>query len=49
MDDSQNAMLEGLNREEIHWNPSINYDLCQQCGVCVDFFKHGVYAMEADN
>ena len=48
MDDVQSAMLEGLNRADLHWNPSINYDLCQNCGVCVNFCKHGVYTQETN-
>lgn len=26
-----------------NWYPMINYDLCAQCGACVDMCKHGVY------
>lgn len=33
-------------RELIPWYPTIEQDLCTNCGVCVDFCKHGVYALE---
>lgn len=25
------------------WYPVINYELCAECGGCVDMCKHGVY------
>lgn len=43
---NENAMLEGLDRNDVHWNPTINKELCQNCGICVDFCKHGVYVMD---
>ena len=35
----------GLPREKIPWFPAINKDLCTNCNVCIDFCRHGVYAM----
>jgi len=48
MEDSQKQLLEGLNRDELHWNPSIDYNLCDNCGICFDYCKHGVYMKETD-
>jgi len=28
------------------WYPVINYELCTECGTCVDFCRHGVYRKE---
>lgn len=28
------------------WYPMINYELCTQCGTCVDNCTHGVYNKE---
>jgi NAD-dependent dihydropyrimidine dehydrogenase PreA subunit len=33
-------------REKIPWYPTIDEQLCTNCGVCVDFCTHGVYAVE---
>jgi NAD-dependent dihydropyrimidine dehydrogenase PreA subunit len=49
VEDRVDMMLEGLDRKDVHWNPTINKDLCQNCGICVDFCKHGVYQMVNDN
>ena len=27
----------------VHWYPVINYELCAECGACVDKCKNGVY------
>jgi NAD-dependent dihydropyrimidine dehydrogenase PreA subunit len=48
MEESQKALLEGLDRSEVHWNPSINYDLCNNCGICLDYCKHGVYEKDSE-
>ena len=31
-------------REDIPWYPSIDKEKCTECGICVEFCKHGVYA-----
>ena len=35
-----------VSREQIPWYPTIEQKLCTNCGICVDFCKHGVYAVE---
>ena len=35
-----------IPREEIPWYPTIEQELCSNCGICVDFCTHGVYAVE---
>ena len=32
-----------IPREEIKWFPSINYEFCDSCNVCIDFCPKGVY------
>ena len=32
-----------IPREEIAWFPSINYELCDYCDVCINFCPNGVY------
>jgi len=35
-----------IPRDQIPWYPTIDEDLCSNCGTCVDFCKNGVYAVE---
>jgi NAD-dependent dihydropyrimidine dehydrogenase PreA subunit len=35
-----------IPREKIPWYPTIDEELCTNCGICVDFCTHGVYAVE---
>ncbi len=32
-----------IPRSEIKWYPRIDYDLCTQCGVCVEFCHQRVF------
>lgn len=34
----------GIPREEIPWYPTINEDLCNSCGACMDFCTNDVFA-----
>jgi NAD-dependent dihydropyrimidine dehydrogenase PreA subunit len=34
-----------IPREEIAWFPTIDEDLCTNCGVCIGFCAHDVYAL----
>ena len=38
----------GIPRREIPWFPTIDKDLCSDCGVCVRECKHGTYAYGED-
>ena len=44
-DDTHKANEMSIPRELIPWYPSIDEELCTNCGTCVDFCTHGVYAM----
>lgn len=45
MDDSfLLQLLAGVQRKEVHWNPTINEIDCSNCGSCFNFCKHDVYA-----
>ncbi|MEG8947527.1 ATP-binding protein [Rosettibacter firmus] len=33
----------GIPREEIPWYPTINTDLCNSCGNCIDFCSNDVF------
>jgi len=35
-----------IPREMIPWYPTIDEELCTNCGTCVDFCTHGVYSLE---
>lgn len=35
-----------IPREEIPWFPTIDERLCTNCGVCIGFCTHGVYALD---
>jgi len=35
-----------IPREEIPWYPAIDEGLCTNCGVCIGFCAHGVYALD---
>ena len=35
-----------IPREEIPWYPAIDDGLCTNCGVCIGFCAHGVYALD---
>ena len=34
----------GIPRKLIPWFPTINHELCSNCGLCVKACKHGTYA-----
>jgi len=34
----------GIPREEIPWYPTIDPDLCNNCGSCLDFCSNNVFA-----
>jgi NAD-dependent dihydropyrimidine dehydrogenase PreA subunit len=36
--------LHGNYREKIPWNPTINYEKCVNCGICIEYCKLGVYS-----
>lgn len=38
----------GIPREEISWFPTIDYEKCTRCGVCVEFCHQKVYSREGD-
>ncbi len=38
----------GLPRNEIDWSPRINYELCINCGVCLEKCDHKVYAKDGE-
>jgi Pyruvate/2-oxoacid:ferredoxin oxidoreductase delta subunit len=38
-------MLAGLDRNLLHWNPTISKEMCSNCQACFKFCKHGVYAI----
>lgn len=38
----------GLPRKEIKWYPTINYALCTDCGICVEFCHDHVYEKQGD-
>ena len=48
MEDFSKEMLAGIDRSLIHWNPTINKDLCSNCQVCYNFCKHHVYKIVDD-
>ena len=35
-----------IPREEIPWFPTIDESLCSNCGVCLEFCAHNVYALD---
>jgi NAD-dependent dihydropyrimidine dehydrogenase PreA subunit len=37
--------FEGIPRNEIPWNPTINNEKCTSCGKCIEFCKRGVFAL----
>ncbi|MEM3673815.1 MAG: ferredoxin family protein [Candidatus Bathyarchaeia archaeon] len=41
-------MDEGLPRNEIKWFPTVNYELCIGCGICVEFCPKHVYEKQSD-
>jgi len=41
-----NKKWRGILRKDIEWFPSIDEKKCQNCMVCVDFCRHGVYREE---
>lgn len=45
MDENQKNLWEGLDRKELHWNPTIDEEKCKNCGICINFCKHNVYKL----
>jgi CDP-4-dehydro-6-deoxyglucose reductase, E3 len=43
MDGFPKEMLAGLDRDQLHWNPTIDKNICSNCQVCYNFCKHHVY------
>lgn len=39
----------GIPRKEIPWYPTINQDLCTNCGACMDFCSNNVFAQDELN
>jgi len=39
-----NRSYMGIPREEIPWYPTIDPDLCSNCGACMDFCSNNVFA-----
>jgi NAD-dependent dihydropyrimidine dehydrogenase PreA subunit len=35
-----------IPREKIPWYPTIDETLCTNCGKCIEFCKHEVYALD---
>ena len=38
----------GLPRNDIPWYPAIDYELCNNCGLCLEKCDHKVYAYEGE-
>ena len=38
----------GIPRNKIPWYPTIDYDKCANCGICIDYCKLGVYDLVND-
>jgi len=38
----------GLPRNEIPWYPKIDYNLCTNCGLCLEKCDHKVYSKQGD-
>lgn len=38
-----------IPREEIAWFPTISYQLCNNCDVCIKFCPNGVFIRESNN
>ena len=36
----------GIPRSEIQWFPKVDYDLCSNCGKCIEFCHRGVYTCD---
>src|SRR5512136_603683 len=36
----------GIPREEIRWFPTVDYEKCSGCGICVKFCQRGVYTFD---
>ncbi len=39
----------GMDRKEISWYPTINYDKCMSCGICFITCGHRVFDWDTDN
>ncbi|RPI87444.1 MAG: ferredoxin family protein [Chloroflexi bacterium] len=48
MSDTELKDYLGIPRTLIPWFPTINEELCIDCGVCVDACKHDAYAFSED-
>ena len=35
-----------IPREEIPWFPTLDEDLCTNCGICIEFCANGVFAID---
>jgi NAD-dependent dihydropyrimidine dehydrogenase PreA subunit len=40
--------FQGIPRNLIPWNPTIDYEKCTSCGKCAEFCKRGVFTFQAD-
>ena len=38
----------GIPREKIPWYPTIDADLCTNCGSCIEFCANDVFSLEED-
>ena len=38
----------GIKRDKIPWHPTIDYDKCINCRICVEYCKLGVYDVEEE-
>jgi NAD-dependent dihydropyrimidine dehydrogenase PreA subunit len=43
---SEEETYEGIPRNKIFWDPTIDYEKCVACGKCVDFCHMGAYKFE---
>jgi len=45
--ESVEEIYQGIPREEIQWNPSVDEARCEGCSSCVEFCSQGVFAFSA--
>jgi NAD-dependent dihydropyrimidine dehydrogenase PreA subunit len=49
MQDAEIKDYLGIPRLEIPWYPTIDHDLCTNCGLCYNACKHGTYGYNDDH